>query len=573
LENGSTVKCVGAFTFPISVPNVKNLNNRIYTDKLFTRLIAEGQGEGRFGLCDHASEKSNQPDGSTLDTFCVWRNMRFSSDRKLILADCYVFGTTGQHFCDAIDAGGCPGFSMVGYGDFLKDGETIEDTSYILDHPADWVLNPSAQVYGSLDDAIGEHEDKDKLVGKEPLQENTMKTKLEQLQEDTFRKQVVRLQKGADALPLDERVSLYTDLVASFDEGVAEDLKTSISEQLVILTADLVAQTEKANTKPPTTTKKPKGQEKESDEDGEEDAKGDDGEEAEKDEGGGIANFKGKKALPFKKKKDQEEPDGDEGDDPEEDSDDDGDEEDEKETKKELASLQVRFDTMAQMCDALREYSTKIGELYEAAKSNPLTTVSMDEYNEAMEALRIAEDKNTAMAKRIKQLKTKKDQQFNYQHNGDNPDDLNDPDSLSLPLIIGSHDAGDDNDDDEAPDQGTFGEAEGDPNQWDDGSDDEDELIEPLTNWLPQIAGYYKEMVAVNPNMKLIKDEIGSCRTLTQAQLLCLRMKDIIEPGMTMNREIRRGVTGTTVSSHPRSFAESKTQAEEHKLPRRKGWY
>ena len=524
LSDGSVVRCVGAYTFPISVPGVKNLNNRIYGADLFERIIAEGQGERRFGLCDHAAENSEQPDGSVKHTFCVWRNLRFSEDRKLILADCYLFGEDGQRFQDAVDASGLPGFSMVGYGDFLKDGITIDPASYILDHPADWVLNPSAQVYGSLDDAIEIQQEK--TDGKEkPLQENIeMSKKLEQLQETTFRKQVQFLRRQAETLELPEQIKEYENILKFFEEGQAEDLKTEITAQL----AEMV---EKANTKPSTTTKKPDKKDKEIEDD-------------------------------------HEEPDGDEGDDPEEPSDDDGDEEDD--TKKELVALQTRFEAMSEMCESLREYATKMGELYEASKANPITTVSMDEYSEALEALKQLEAKNLLLKKRIKSMK---DQQFNYVHNGDDPANLDDPDSLALPVLTGTHDAGDTNDD-LAPDN-DFDEAEGDDNQWDDGSDVEDPdlaLIEPLTQWLPQIAGYYEDMCRINPNMKLIKDEIGHCRTLLEAQMLTMKMKDIIEPNLVRSREAKRGITGTTASSPPRTFAEAKQYADEHKLPRRTGW-
>jgi hypothetical protein len=527
-KDGSVVRCVGAFTFPISVPGVENLNHRIYGHDLFERIIAEKQGEGRYGLCDHASENSPQPDGSTKDTFCVWRNIRFSEDRSLILADCYLFGVDGQRFLDGLEASGIPGFSMVGFGDFLKDGKTIDPTTYILDHPADWVLNPSAQVYGSLDDAIESKQEQ--TVGDKPLQENIeMSKKLEELQETSFRKQVQFLRKQADSLELPEQIKEYQNLLNFFEEGQAEDLKAEIVTVLEALT-------EKANVKPDTTTKKPKGSDKEAEDD------------------------------------DEEEPDGDEGKDPDKDSDDDGDDGDEEDddAKKELVALQTRFEAMAAMCESLRDYATKMGELYEASKANPMTTVTMDEYSEALEAVKQLETANLKLKKRIKAMK---DQQFNYVHNGDDPSNLDDPDSLSLPVLTGSHDAGDANDD-LAPDN-DFNEAEDDDNQWDDGSDVDDPevaLLEPLTHWLPQIAGYYEDMRRINPNMELIKDEIAHCKTLLEAQKLTMKYKDIIEPNLVRSREAKRGITGTTAVSPPRTFAEAKDYADAHKLPRRTGW-
>jgi len=163
-SNGEKIRTIGAFTFPISRPDVENLNGRIYTSKLWENVMEKKMGEGAFGLTDHPDDG-----GSVKDAFCVWRNLRFGerSGQKVVLADAYLFGQWGQHAKDAIDAGGSVGLSSVGYGDFKEDGKTINE-SYELVRPSDWVLDPSYQVFGSKEDAMTQEDDEHKAETEEP---------------------------------------------------------------------------------------------------------------------------------------------------------------------------------------------------------------------------------------------------------------------------------------------------------------------------------------------------------------------------------------------------------------------
>jgi|GEM_PF-6734222 len=74
-----------------------------------------------------------------------------TADGSTILADCYLFGRNGQLIKDALDAGGSIGLSTVGFGDFLSDGITVDPNSYELERVGDFVLTPSAGVYGTAD--------------------------------------------------------------------------------------------------------------------------------------------------------------------------------------------------------------------------------------------------------------------------------------------------------------------------------------------------------------------------------------------------------------------------------------
>ena len=152
-----TYKALAVYTFPISRPDEKNLNGRIYTSKLWEKVIKEKQADGCYGLMDHPQE-----DGSTKDYWCVWRNLRFSEDRKLILADAYLFGMWGKQVLEALEAGGSIGLSSSGWGEFNDDNTTLNEETYLLERVADHVLNPSYEVFGHQEDLVTSNESVDK---------------------------------------------------------------------------------------------------------------------------------------------------------------------------------------------------------------------------------------------------------------------------------------------------------------------------------------------------------------------------------------------------------------------------
>lgn len=142
-------ECVAVFTFPISRPGQVNANGRLYGLDLWTKIIARGDGLESPGLMDHPEGNSG---GSTKDVWCVWRNIRLSDDKTLVLADAYLVGYWGEEVFKRLKAGMKIGLSSVGYGDFLRDGKTIDPNSYELERVADYVLNPSYKVYGTYED-------------------------------------------------------------------------------------------------------------------------------------------------------------------------------------------------------------------------------------------------------------------------------------------------------------------------------------------------------------------------------------------------------------------------------------
>ena len=141
--DGKSYNAKAVYTFPISRPDKENLNGRIYTRKLWEKVIKEKQAEGCFGLMDHPED-----DGSTKNAWCVWRDLRFNEDKSLVIADAYLFGFWGQQVLEALEAGGSVGLSTSGFGEFKDDDKTLNEETYSLERVADFVLNPSYEVFG-----------------------------------------------------------------------------------------------------------------------------------------------------------------------------------------------------------------------------------------------------------------------------------------------------------------------------------------------------------------------------------------------------------------------------------------
>jgi len=238
-----TYKAEAVYTFPISRPGEKNLNERIYPVKLWENVIKKKMGEGSYGLMDHPSDE-----GSTKDAWCVWRNTRFSEDKKLVLADAYLFGPWGRQVKEALEAGGKIGLSTSGFGEFEKDEMTVKADSYELERVADHVLNPSYSVFGTQENAV-ETEKQTESVNTEVFQEkDTIKNdiqsekedipmkenKMNSFEEKSFRLNVQsRMKEIAKETKAAVKESQYTDLLSYFEEGVADDLQALVQEKLV----------------------------------------------------------------------------------------------------------------------------------------------------------------------------------------------------------------------------------------------------------------------------------------------------------------------------------------------------
>jgi chromosome segregation ATPase len=100
------------------------------------------------GLVNHPED-----DGDPKNIWCVWKNLRYNEDKTLGIADCYIIDNEwGKTAFGVLENDGPVGLSSSGLGDFEPDGITVDPNTYELERPADWVLNPSYSVFGTIDD-------------------------------------------------------------------------------------------------------------------------------------------------------------------------------------------------------------------------------------------------------------------------------------------------------------------------------------------------------------------------------------------------------------------------------------
>jgi len=345
LLEGKEVNCLGVYTFPISRPDEVNLNERIYTSKLWENVIKNKMGENSYGLLDHP-----EGEGSVKDSFCVWKNIRFSEDRKLIIADAYLFGNNGRHVKEALEAGGNVGLSTVGYGDFKEDKKTIDETSYELDRVADFVLNPSYQVFGTMEDEKTEEiikESKAVDVGDESkaTEEKIMDSKVKSFQERTFETQIKSYMKQADAMEsISERIDQYVEILSYFDEE--SELKTEVSEKIKELKKEFEELAVKGSKVSDLTEAKKTLEEK-------------------------VSDAEAKLA----------------------------------ETVKELEDLSEKYEVSTKMLDNTKYYANKMKELYRTQKASSNGMVTAKEYNEALKYIEDLEKQNAEARIKYRNLK------------------------------------------------------------------------------------------------------------------------------------------------------------------------
>ena len=70
-------KAVGVFTFPVSKPDVLNLNERRYPTKLWENVIRKKMGEVCYALCGHPTTDEGKPK----DAFAITHHLRFNENK------------------------------------------------------------------------------------------------------------------------------------------------------------------------------------------------------------------------------------------------------------------------------------------------------------------------------------------------------------------------------------------------------------------------------------------------------------------------------------------------------------
>lgn len=538
-------KCEGIYTFPISRPNKKNLNERIYTSKLWEKVIKEKQADNSYGLIDHP-----EGDGSFKDAFCVWRNVHFSPDRKLVLADAYLFGDHGKQVKAALEAGGKVGLSTVGYGDFKDDDSTIDENTYKLERVADFVLNPSYEVFGELSDQkeavhTGEivqldHGVEAKVISvngnknviktsngktytvdtkelekgivvefkeqETPLQEKKVilmkkKNSVQSLEEKNFRLNIGNLIKEAEAKEkLVDKLEAFSEILDYFDEGMmAPDLQETIENRMKEIDTEIKQFAEKGTKLDEVTTSL-------------------------------INSNKEREDIAEELKK----------------------------IKEENSLLSEQVDALAELSDSLKVYANKAKEMYEFQKAKSNGMVSATQYHEFVVAYEELEEKLSTLKEELRSLKKEnkrlKKKTEDMGPFGPSPDDtiVYDADNVQDTDVVYDDDV-------EVPMDGD----DEDMMEYDAPDVDPDIAYQPESSKKirPEILEYYEDLEERNPRVVKIKQDILRCRTLMEAQKTYLRLKSLVQEGTAQvpyTRHVKR---------------QEETELHQgQKLPKRAGW-
>lgn len=240
---------------PISMYDVVNANGRYYPKALWEKVIKEQQHiwKGAPMLADHPADDA---DGSPQNICGVWLEARVAPDN-------YVYGTfvpsgrLGEDLQDHLSKGLRAGTSSSGFGDLMRDGKTVDPSTYLIERLSDWVLTPSQGTYFTYEAAtretknasessrMGESANKVESV----VKENVTMAKLTKLEEKKFRKDMEIFLE--DASKIDDpqgRLKEFEEILSYLEDGAAPDLRerveTKIAEQKTVI-AEALAEAKK----------------------------------------------------------------------------------------------------------------------------------------------------------------------------------------------------------------------------------------------------------------------------------------------------------------------------------------
>ena len=232
--------------FPISRYDCENANGRVYEKKLWDRVISEQKEtfQGNVGLADHPL--SSEEDGLFKNSGIVWLDMGLDEANKLVWGDGIFVGSNGRLAEEILEAGGRIGFSSSGLGELNEsDNKTVRWDTYMLERPADMVLNPSQKVFGTLDMKRKPDIDLTKNVvsesteqpSAEPLKEHIMEKKstmtLSKIEEKKIRRELsVYLEEAANTLDPRDRITEYKEILEMCTADALKDQKELVEAKI-----------------------------------------------------------------------------------------------------------------------------------------------------------------------------------------------------------------------------------------------------------------------------------------------------------------------------------------------------
>lgn len=247
-EAGANVDDVEIWQFPISKINDTqhpNLNGRVYNKQLWENVVDKQADiwKGGTGLANHPADDE---DGDFMNQSIVWLD-GFIGDDGIVYGIGTFVGEGGALARQIINVGGRIGFSTSGYGDFLRDGITVDPDTYEIERFADLVLNPSQGVYGDHADKIV----KDNKITNENVKAKTNGLKenvnnMNKIKEDLNIKDVLDALKAPDAV---EKLSDLADangIKINLQEGeTSDDLKFKLAAECIAIVLSEITDSEK----------------------------------------------------------------------------------------------------------------------------------------------------------------------------------------------------------------------------------------------------------------------------------------------------------------------------------------
>jgi len=224
---------------PISRYDVVNANGRNYPKALWERVINEQRHiwRGAPMLADHPADDS---DGSPQNICGVWLEARIAPDG-------YVYGTfvpsgrLGEDLQDHLSKGLRAGTSSSGFGDLMRDGKTVDPSSYLIERLSDWVLTPSQGTYFTYEAAtretknasesqrMGESANKVESV----VKESTVMSKLAKLEEKKFKKDMeVFLEDASKIEDPQGRLKEFEEILSYLEDGAAPELRERVEAKI-----------------------------------------------------------------------------------------------------------------------------------------------------------------------------------------------------------------------------------------------------------------------------------------------------------------------------------------------------
>jgi hypothetical protein len=226
-SNGNKYSPLASYTVKLWNLGVKNLNERIYTEKLGEKVCRDFGNLVTMSLADHPKEE-----GSVKDIVAVCKHPHIKE--KVMWIDIHIVDEAfAKKLNNIIEIGGAVGISSSCYGDLSNDGEVLEE-GFEVDRFADIVLTPSAQVYITKETRQVEKEniptnimnesnfiDSSIEKKKDSQKENsTMADKLTTLEEKNLKLGIKTLFEKAEAkADLKEKLIAYNEIL-EYCEGV-----------------------------------------------------------------------------------------------------------------------------------------------------------------------------------------------------------------------------------------------------------------------------------------------------------------------------------------------------------------